>query len=405
MRKLYFSAIFFYLSILTSYAQTKPAASGESSYVARRLTFDEVNFVSAYYHQTGNHSAVTGGVGTENLTDFAHTIDLQISRLTRGSNKNTFLFELGVDHYTSASSDKIDPFSISSASRSDTRVYPSVNWTLSNPKTKNALGFTASYSHEYDYQSFGGAMSVTRVSRDKNTEVNLKLQAFLDTWLVILPVELRPPGYGSGAHDDDRPVDHKPRNSFTASSGVTQVINQRLQASLTVEPAYQLGLLATKYQRDYFTDGSERVENLPSSRYKFPVSARLSYFAGNHVIIRAFYRYYADNWGIKAQTAELELPVKFTPFFSLSPFFRYNNQLGTRYFSSYGLHNPTDMYYTSDYDLSTLTSGFMGVNLRLSPPTGVLGIHSLASLELRYGHYSRSNELKSDILTLALKIN
>jgi len=404
MRKLYFSAIFLYLSILTSHAQIKTAVNGDSSYAARRLTFDEVNFVSAYYHQNGNHSAVTGGVGTEKLTDFANTIDLQISRLTRRSSKNTFLFELGVDHYTSASSDKIDPFSISSGSKTDTRVYPSVNWTLLNQQTKNAIGLTASYSHEYDYQSFGGAMNITRVSKDKNTEVNLKLQAFLDTWLVILPVELRPPGYGSGSRVDPRPVDHKPRNSFSASLGVTKVINQRLQASLTIEPAYQLGLLATKYQRDYFTDGSERVENLPSSRYKFPMSARLSYFAGDHFIIRAFYRYYADNWGIKAQTAELELPVKVTPFFSLSPFFRYNNQLGTRYFRPYGLHNSTEMYYTSDYDLSTLTSGFMGLNLRLSPPKGVFGFPSLASLELRYGHYSRSNGLKSDILTLALKI-
>jgi len=405
MRKLYFSAIFFYLSILTSYAQTKPAASDDSStYKARKLTFEEINFVSAYYHQNGNHSAVTGGVGTEKLTDFANTIDLQISRLTRGSNKNTFLFELGVDHYTSASSDKIDPFGTSSASRSDTRVYPSVNWTLSNPQTQNAIGFTASYSQEYDYQSFGGAMQLTRVSRDKNTEVNFKLQAFLDTWLVILPVELRPPGYGSGAQVDPRPVDHKPRNSFSASLSMTQVINQRFQASLTIEPTYQLGLLATKYQRDYFTDGSERVENLPATRYKFPVSARLSYFAGDHLLIRAFYRYYADNWGIKAQTAELELPVKVTSFFSLSPFFRYNNQLGTRYFNPYGLHNPKDLYYTSDYDLSTLTSGFVGLNLRLSPPKGVFGIPSLASLELRYGHYSRSNGLKSDIISLALKI-
>jgi hypothetical protein len=404
MRKIYLGVLALYLGILSSHAQIKQPVKDSTNYEARKLKVDEVNFVSAYYHQNGNNSAVTGGIGTENLTDFANTLDIQLSKLTGNGHKNTYTFELGIDHYTSASSDKIDPYSISSASRQDTRIYPSLNWTNSNEKTGNAFGFTASISHEFDYQSKGLGFNLTRVSKDKNTQFDFKLQAFLDTWKVILPVELRPPGYGSGSnHDDRNPVPTKPRNSFSTSFSLSQVLSTRLQALFVIEPSYQKGLLATKYQRDYFTDGSERVENLPDGRYKLPIAVRFNYFIDDHFIVRTFYRYYMDNWGIRAHTAEIEVPVKFSSFMSVSPFYRYNSQVGTRYFTPYGQHNPTDVYYTSDYDLSTLHSNFIGANLRLSPPNGVFGWQHLNTLELRYGHYMRSTGLNSDILTLALK--
>ncbi|MDB5158660.1 MAG: hypothetical protein JWR50_3367 [Mucilaginibacter sp.] len=418
MRKIYLGVLALYMGILASHAQTTPPVKDTTGYHARKLTVDEINLVSAIYHQNGNNSAVTGGIGTEKLTDFANTLDLQLSKYTKTGNKNTYLFELGIDHYTSASSDKIDPLSVSSASMQDTRIYPSLNWTYSNEKTGNAFGFTGSYSHEFDYQSFGGGINLTLLSKDKNTQFDFKGQVFLDTWKVILPVELRPLGYGSGSNKDSRgggSVDHRPRNSFSTSFSISQVISTRLQAALIVEPSYQKGFLATEYQRVYFDSNfatgvgptnsifNERIESLPGSRYKLPIAIRLNYFLDDHFIIRTFYRYYMDNWGIRAHTAEIELPVKLTSFVSVSPFYRYNNQTGTRYFAPYGQHSPNEIYYTSDYDLSTLHSDFVGANFRLAPPNGVFGWQRLNALELRYGHYMRSTGLNSDIVTLALK--
>jgi hypothetical protein len=405
MKKIYFCVAALYLGIIASHAQTKvQPVKDTSNYEARKLKVDEINIISAYYQQDGNNSAVTGGIGTEKLTDFANTFDMQLSRYSARGRKHTFSFELGVDHYTSASSDKIDPNSVSSASRQDTRIYPSLNWTVSNDKTGNAFGLTGSYSREFDYQSFGGGLNVRRVSKNKNTQFDFKAQVFLDTWKVILPVELRPPGYGSGSDRDDRgSVDRSPRNSFSTSLSLSQVINTRLQAALVIEPSYQHGLLATKYQRDYFTDGSERVENLPGSRYKLPIAVRFNYFLDDHFVIRTFYRYYMDNWGIRAHTAEIEIPIKLSSFVSVSPYYRYNNQQGTRYFAAYGQHKPTEVYYTSDYDLSTLTSNFVGANIRLSPPAGLFGSQHFSSLEIRAGHYMRSTGLTSNIVTLAMK--
>ena len=33
----------------------------------RKLKIDEVNFLTSYYHQNGNNSAVTGGIGSERM--------------------------------------------------------------------------------------------------------------------------------------------------------------------------------------------------------------------------------------------------------------------------------------------------------------------------------------------------
>ena len=117
MKKIPLTIIGVYLSILSAFSQNTPTDS--AAYKTRKLKLEEVNFVSGYYHQDGNHSAVTGGIGTEKLSDFANTIELKVSKYDSRLRKNSIAFELGIDHYTSASSDKIDPHTISSASSPD----------------------------------------------------------------------------------------------------------------------------------------------------------------------------------------------------------------------------------------------------------------------------------------------
>ena len=58
--------------------------------------------------------------------------------------------EIGIDHYTSASSDKVNPYTISSASHADTRIYPSVSVTRENEAKGSTIGGGLSFSTEYD---------------------------------------------------------------------------------------------------------------------------------------------------------------------------------------------------------------------------------------------------------------
>ncbi len=391
MLRITLAAIGIYLSTLMGFSQSR---QDSTSYKNRKLKLEEVNFVTSYYQQDGNNSAVTGGIGTEKLTDFATTTDVKLSRYDHRNRKHTITGELGIDSYTSASSDKIDPSTISSASSADMRIYPSLGYAIINEAKGSTISATGSVSTEYDYLSKGLNLGWSKLSKDKNREFSAKAQVFLDTWTVILPVELRGITNKKGS---------LPRNSYSASFTLSQIITKRLQLLLLADVAYQNGQLATLYHRTYSTDGSHQVENLPDTRLKIPIGIRLNYFLGDRYIIRTYYRYYKDDWGLSAHTFEIETPIKITPFFSVSPFYRHYTQQGVKYFAGYEKHNLNEEFYTSDYDLSTLSSDMIGLGIRYAPPGGVFGLTKFNALELRYANYQRSTGLDANIITLLAK--
>lgn len=391
MLRISLTAVGIYLSTLVGFSQSRPDSS---AYANRKLAVEEINFVSSYYRQDGNNSAVTGGIGDEKLTDFATTIDVRLSKYDSRKRKHTLTGEVGIDVYTSASSDKIDPSTISSASSGDKRIYPSITYAITNEAKGSTVSVNGSLSTEFDYFSKGLSLGWSKLSKDRNREFSAKGQVFFDTWKVILPIELRGITNISG---------NKPRNSYSATFTLSQVMTKRLQVLLLADVAYQSGQLATLYHRTYFTDGSHKVENLPDTRVKLPLGLRLNYFIGDNFIIRSYYRFYRDNWGMTAHTAEIETPIKITPFLSVSPFYRFYKQQGVRYFAPYREHALTEEFYTSDFDLSSLTSNMGGLGLRYAPPGGILNSPRFNALELRYGHYKRSTGLTSDIITIFLK--
>ncbi len=401
MKKISLALLFSFYQFLSAFGQASHTDS--STYSKRPLKLEEVNFVSSYYNQDGNNSAVTGGIGTEKLVDLANVLDLVYLKTDKHNRLYNLNLEMGIDHYTSASSDKIDPSTVSSASSHDTRYYPSI--TLSRKDNKRTtLGIGLSYSNEFDYTSWGIGASYTKASKNNNREFSVHLQSYFDQWTVIYPIELRPPGGGFSGHGggrkDNVPNTYKPRDSYSSSFSYSWVINKRFQMMTLMDLIYQTGLLATDYQRVYFTDNSERIENLPGKRFKLPLGLRANYFIGDRVIMRLYYRYYMDDWGIRSNTLSLEMPVKITPFMSISPFYRYYQQTVADYFAPYGMSTTGQTYYTSDYDLSKFSSQFFGAGIRFTPENGVFKMKHFTSLELRYGHYIRTTGLVSDIISL-----
>jgi len=91
-----------------------------------------------------------------------------------------------------------------------------------------------------------------------------------------------------------------------------------------------------------------------------------------------------------------------TPFFSISPFYRFYSQSASFYFAPYGMHSVTDEYYTSNYEFSKFDSQFFGLSFRIAPPTGVFGWQGFHELEIRYGHYAQTTDLVSNVLSLQL---
>ena len=161
----------------------------------------------------------------------------------------------------------------------------------------------------------------------------------------------------------------------------------------------QDGWLGLPFHRVFFNNGTEAIENLPHSRLKIPVGARFNYFIGDDIIVRSYYRFYTDDWGLVAHTASIEVPYKISPFFSISPFYRYYTQTATKYFAPLGKHTSTETFYTSNYSSSAFSSNYFGLGLRSAPPGGFANTY-LSALELRYGHYTQSTDLNSNVISL-----
>jgi Protein of unknown function (DUF3570) len=398
MKRIFYTAAAL-MALLNTYGQN---TVDSTSFKSRKLKIEEINLVSSYYAQDGNNSAVTGGIGTEKLNDLSTVISVKLTKYDKKLRKNSLDIDLGIDHYTSASSDMVDLKANSSASHADTRLYPSVTWGRENEQKGTSFGIGVSASTEFDYKSFGGNISFSKKTNNRNGEFTAKFQTYLDNVTLVNPIELRTnPGNGNGGEHID--YGSSGRNTFSGSVSYSQNINESLQVMFLADVVQQTGYLSLPFHRVYFKDGSVHQENLPDKRFKLPFGFRANYFLGDRIIIKAYYRYYTDNWGLKSNTVNLEVPVKITPFISVSPFYRFYNQTAIKYFDAYQQHTLQDQYYTSNYDFSKFTSNFYGAGFRIAPPKGIFGSEHFSMIEVRYGHYTKNIGMNSDIISLNLK--
>lgn len=144
------------------------------------------------------------------------------------------------------------------------------------------------------------------------------------------------------------------------------------------------------------------MERLPDTRFKLPIGGRLNYYLNDTFILRSYYRFYYDDWGITAHTASLEMPIKLSNVFTLYPSYRYFSQSAVDYFYEKGEALSTDDFYTSDYDLSKYRAHQYGMGIRYKDilTKAKLLTFGLKSLDLRLNNYNRSDGLNALIVTL-----
>lgn len=456
--------------------------NNETNYKKRVLESTEVDFLASYYNQDGDNASVTGGIGTEELYDFAPSIVV-----TTPLNEDDILtVDVGISTYTSASSSNLDPFDASGASGSgdddsgitnpgavtgspwvassgpskhDTWVSVSSAYTHTSDDRNTINGFNASFATEYDYISFGFGGMLTKLYNEKNTEFGISAQVYIDQWLPQYPTELDSyleagknlnnvffaglPIYNESGVEiskDGNPntnwtpdfslIRNKGRYTYAASFTFSQILSKNAQLSLNLDLVQQQGWLANPMQRVYFRDKAnyfvgnkesipnytsktntdvfqlaDDIEKLPSNRFKAPIAARLNYYVNEYLVIRTYYRYYFDNWGVNSNTAFIELPVKFADKFTLYPNFRYYNQSAATYFAPFNTHLSTQEFYTSDFDLSEFNALQYGMGLNYTDIFTNAKIWKLGikSLDFRYHYYKRNTGLHANLFSFGCK--
>lgn len=351
----------------------------------RQLEEKEIDILFDYYQQDGNHSPVTGGLGTEKLDCVAPLMTVNVPF----DSVNNVNVSFGIDYYSSASCNNIDRYLVAGASRSkfissasaqDVRTHGDISYTRKLKNKRSSIGGMFGYSEEFDVTSFSGGMNFTHTSKDGNREFALKGSLYYDRWLLIFPGELRQGGQpnfkdslsgkivgwgdsedgsgtGGGASqpqnnnlNEGYDSDHRYTTTFTAS--YAQVLTRRLQMFVISDVVFQNGILWTPFHRVYFDDVPEKTlpleatwnprlvrhEWLPNHKLKIPIGLRLNYYLNDFVSMRLFYRYYWDDFGVTSNTVSLEMPIKVSSWLTISPMYRYYQQTASIYFRPFGEH-------------------------------------------------------------------
>lgn len=305
--------ILIFFTVLCSFigfSQTKK--NKNTTYKKRVLENTEVDFITSYYSQDGDNAAVTGGIGTEELTDIASTLTVSIPL----NEDDVLTIDATISAYSSASSSNLDPFDSSGASKSggddeddidgddeddiqnnsggspwvessgasqsDAWVNLNFNYSHSSDDRNTIIGANTSISKEYDYTSFGIGGSFTKLFNEKNTEFGVKANVYFDSWQAVFPTELDSyleanQNLNEGFFSDidilnqngnviDKNsttvwsplnttlINDESRNTYSLSVSFSQIISEKAQFSIFADFIQQDGWLANPMQRVYFSD-------------------------------------------------------------------------------------------------------------------------------------------------------
>ncbi len=479
--------IFFGFTMLIS-IQLTGQQENVDEYKKRVLEKTEVDILSSYYEQTGNNASVTGGIGDERLTDVAPSIVVSIPL----NADDVLTIDAGFSTYTSASSSNLDPFDLSGASggyddddddeggpvanpqdvvgspwvassgasRQDTWGSITAGYSHSSDDRNQIVSANASFATEYDYTSIGFGGGYTRLFNEKNTEIGITGNVFLDSWIPKYPTELDTylevngdvnagfftgiPFYDEQGNLTDKNeltwnpnkvanlglINDKKRNTYALSLSFSQILSKNAQISFFLDVIQQSGWLGNPMQRVYFADTpnyfvgnaasipnytspdntdvfqlADDIERLPSNRLKIPIGMRFNYYLNEVFSLRTYYRYYTDDWGLNSHTASLEVPIKISPKFTLYPSYRYYTQTQMDYFAPFDTHLSTSEFYTSDYDLSKYNASQYGFGVSYTDVFTKLKTwkFGLKSIDFKYNNYNRNTGLKASYFGVGFK--
>ena len=345
----------------------------------------------------------------------------------------------------------------SSDAKEDTWYGVNIGYSHSSDDRNTIISTNFSVATEYDYNSLGGSVGIIKLFNKKNTEISFGVDVFFDKWLPQYPAEINHYRDAEGDLEsgffketdildkNGNPIDktgtivwqpntdgidEDSRNTFALSMSLSQILGRRTQVAVFFDPTLQKGWLANPMQRVYFSDVdnyyignpssvyyydhpsntdvfqlADDIERLPATRLKFPIAVRMSHYINEFMILKLYYRYYFDDWGVKSNTINVELPIKVGDNFTLYPNYRFYNQSAAKYFNAYDEALSSSEFYTSDYDLAKFISNQYGLGIKYTDRLTKLHLWKVAfkSISLNYNYYRRNIAFDAHIVSLNIK--
>lgn len=260
-------------------------------------------------------------------------------------------------------------------------------------KKKGTWAFTptAGFSHELSYNSLHGGLNVQKFFAEDNFVLSAGAFHFSD--------EANP--WDLNLH---KFAGFKTKTTNSANVSATQLLSERDIIIGGVSLTEQSGFLeGTRNTVSTGTVTQRASEQLPGSREKWTANTRYVHGLGEGAAFHLDYRYYTDNWNIRAHTWEPSLAFSFADEAGTwRLFYRRYSQTAAKYYAD--AFPVKKAFMTSDSDLAKFSANEVGAQLAYAPEP-----EEGETTAWEYGatamYYKRSNDLNAVVLqaTIAAK--
>lgn len=285
-----------------------------------------------------------------------------------------------IDVVTNASADAIDV--MSSASRHVEAG--TLDWAATykaNPVTDVTL--LTGLHLENPFRSWHGGLSGSRSLADGATVISAGVLEVFD-WFDRFDIH----GVRFGRTD---------RSSTTASLGVTQILTPTTVVNVNYGITVQRGELGNTWNSVPLSTFERGPEILPGERVRNALVGRAAQYLPWNGALHLYYRFYVDDWGLRAHSAEVELWQRFSPWVYAAALYRFHRQSGVDFFTTLA---PNDgSLRTADSDLAPFDAQTIGAKVAIDVPmhTEIRALH----FEVGYDRYFRTNDLQINVVTCA----
>lgn len=323
-------------------------------------------------------------IGEDSFLNFRLVYDSMTGASANGATPTdkpqTFTSPSGKTSYTTPAGEiPLSPFH-------DQRIAIAADWEKPVDRMRRTI-YGINASTETDYSSVGLSAKLLQDFNDRLTTLTVGIAGNYDSVMPVggapVPLQLMsevvapPPGSESEGESGQSKI------VTDAIIGITQVVSRRALMQLNYSVGYSNGYLTDPYKFVSVIDGSSgatldyRYESRPDTRLRQSFFWETVYHF-NQDVVHFSYRYFWDDWGIRANTADLHYRLELGKGSYLQPHLRYSVQSAANFYvHSLTNTDPVPAYASADYRLGDLTTATVGIKFGMP-----VSSHSELSLRL-----------------------
>ncbi|MGJ8670081.1 MAG: DUF3570 domain-containing protein [Oceanococcus sp.] len=304
----------------------------------------QTDYLFAHYSE-GDLPASSSASGTENER---YAIDTHSLRMAKPQRNSTWLGTLTYESMSGASPWWVQPDAngdpvqvMSGASISEERIVLQASYAYEGAQGMDWVG-SLGYSDEDDYQAVSGGLELIKAAQHPGLVYSGGLQFSSDQ---LNPVR--------GASSQNV-IDSASKDTLNAFAGISWDASDSTAVQLAASLTWHDGYLSDPYKRVFLIDQANTVpDSRPNKRMLWSINSKLRHYLGSiKTALRADYRYFFDDWGIRAHTVKLSSNTPFASGWSLQPSVRWSSQSQADFYAVYFDSAPANGLQSSDYRLS-----------------------------------------------------